>query len=429
MSLESIKDRLRSVMGLDPESLSKIALRSNVRKRMQACELDTREAYAELLRRDPTEIERLANAVVVHETSFFRYPASFELLATDATKAGSARGPVPYRTLCVACSTGEEPTSVVMSLLGAGLAPPGIRVEANDLSVRAIDYARAGLYRRRGVLRLPPEVRARWFEDEGMDFRLSREVRDCVRYRTANALDSDFGYSEHKYDAIFCRNLMIYLVPDARERLLEALFQRLRPGGLLFVGHAEVPAVRALGLTMAVPPDAFACRMVRASAPKPAQAPEGPARVRPQPVAAPRPAASRAPARNYYLGPPPKAPARAVAAPADVLDRAARLADEGDLDQARRIVSDLIATGAPSADHYHLLAVIEGARGRDVATGDALRRALYLDPEHYPALVQLALLADARGDRDHAGRVRAKAERVRAAWDAARGDGSEGGRP
>ena len=110
-----------------------------------------------------------------------------------------------------------------------------------------------------------------------------------------------------------------------------------------------------------------------------------------------------------------------------VLERAAQLADAGRLDEARRLLHDQIQRGAPRADHYHLLAVIEGARGREVASGDALRRALYLDPEHYPSLVQVALQADARGDIDRAQRMRANAERVRAAQEAAGPDGREGG--
>jgi len=429
MSMAPIKERLRAEMGLDPETLSRIALRAEVRKRMEACGLDTRAAYATLLQTDPEEFRRLANALVVHETSFFRYPASYGLLAEHARLQRVQLGQAPFRVLSVACSTGEEPASVVMTLLGVGLEPHNIRVEANDVSGRAIRYAREGRYRRRGVLRLAADVRERWFEEDDQYFRLDRGIIDCIHYRRANAMDPDPAGSAQKYDAIFCRNLLIYLVPEAREALLQGLIERLRPGGLLFVGHAEVAAARAFGLTLASPPDAFALRLASSGA-RPVAL--GPVSRRKTPLRA-TPPSTHTRSQNAPVSPPqahallpkepvslPKPPVVSTPPPESVLDRAAELADAGELDRARRLLSDLMAQGGANADHYHLLAVIEGARGREAATGDALRRALYLDPGHYPALVQLALLADAHGDRERARRTREKAERVRAAWDADR---------
>lgn len=438
MSLAPIKERLREVMGLDPETLSRIALRAHVRKRMEVCGLDTRAAYAALLQKDPQEFRQLANALVVHETSFFRYPASYGLLAEHVRQRRAQLGQSPFRVLCVACSTGEEPASVVMTLFEAGLERQHLRVEATDVSGRAIRYAREGRYRRRGVLRLESGVRERWFEEDGEFFRLDREILDCIHYRRANALDPDPLAGTQPYDAIFCRNLLIYLIPDAREALLRGLIARLRPGGLLFVGHAEVTAARAFGLTLASPPDAFALRLgpsgVRSMPPDqglsrrtPPRAASPETRPPKTPVSSPgaHPASSRAqPAL-------PKPSAVSAPPPESVLDRAAGLADAGELDHARRLLSELMAKGGAHADHYHLLAVIEGARGRETATVDALRRALYLEPEHYPALVQQALLADAHGDHPRARRLREKAERVRTAWHAAHQDagGPEEGGP
>lgn len=424
MSLTPITERLREVMGLDPETLSRIGLRAEVRKRMQARGLETRAAYAALLQEDPEEFRRLADMLVVHETSFFRYPASYTRLTEYVRQRRKRSGQTSLRVLCVACSTGEEPASVAMTLLQAGLEKRDIVVDATDVSERAIRYAREGRYRRRGVLRLSEEIRDRWFEEEGQRFRLDTEILECIRYRRANAMDGQVPGTGQKYDVIFCRNLLIYLVPAAREALLRSLIERLEPGGLLFVGHAEVTAARALGLAMSPPLDAFALCLV-----------PGPARSKPQAPVSRRksPARAAAPAtRTRSPMPPvslPKPPVASAPPPESILDRAARLADAGDLDQARRILSDLMAKGGANADHYHLLAVIEGARGREAETGNALRRALYLEPEHYPALVQLALLADASGDHGRARRAREKAERVRAAWNAAERGADGGGRP
>ena len=181
------------------------------------------------------------------------------------------------------------------------------------------------------------------------------------------------------------------------------------------------------GLPSAPPPDAFALRKAPTLPPRALPTRPPPARRAFEPVAPSRPPAAASAATRVRPARPMAAAVPATPPPASVLAQASDLADAGDLDGARALLSDLVAGGAATADHYHLLAVIEGARGRDAATGDALRRALYLEPDHYPSLVQQALLAEARGDQEAARRARAKAERVRAAWDAARGAGEKGG--
>ncbi|MDJ0523298.1 MAG: CheR family methyltransferase [Planctomycetota bacterium] len=393
-----IPERLTTLLGLDPDALSRIGLESAVKRRMRAIGLETEEQYADRLDVDMAEFERLAMAVMVHETSFFRYPASFDLLVDEARRVLAARPDDVFRVQCVASSTGEEPCSIVMALIDAGIDLDRVYVDASDVSERAIEYARRGRYRGRSIERLPKVVRERWFKASGDTYELDPEVRGRVRYRQANALDVAFGLGDPSYDALFCRNLMIYLVPEARRRLLRRLREMLRPRGLFFVGHAEVAALRDVGLELATPAEAFACRLVPRTASKPTRSPAPSARTRARPAP---------PAPRHRPAPPP------AADPNVVLAEAARLADAGDLEEARRALRDGIRTGPATADHYHLLALVESARGRDDDSEEALRRALYLDPHHYPSLMQLALLAETKGERGRARRLREKAARVK----------------
>ncbi len=411
-----IQERLTTLLGLDPTALSRIGLESAVRRRMRALGLADEEAYADRLDIDMAEFEHLAMAVMVHETSFFRYPASFDLLVREVQGIHAADDDRVFRVHCVASSTGEEPSSIVMALLEAGVDLGRVEVDASDVSPRAIEYAHAGLYRAGRVERLPDAARTRWFVLRDENYELDPAVRARVRYRQANALDASFGLGDPSYDAIFCRNLMIYLVPEARRRLLRRLREMLRPAGLLFVGHAEVAAVRDAGLELAAPPEAFACRLVE----RPTSTPTPTSRTRAIPLRRPARATPR-PHAVPVPQPAPQAAAKAAAArladaDADVvLGRAARLADAGDLEQARRVLLDGIVAGPATADHYHLLALVASARERDDESEEALRRALYLDPRHYPSLMQLALLAETRGERGRARRLREKAARVKEA--------------
>ncbi|MDA1194774.1 MAG: hypothetical protein O2894_06280 [Planctomycetota bacterium] len=411
MSLERIQELLVDRCGIDPDSLSRIGVASAIKRRMAATGLEGIERYANRIVMDPAEFHELVSILLVHETSFFRYPASFTLLAGEGAKRLAGDAQADLRVLSVACSTGEEPASVLMALYEAGADPARIQMDAFDLSPRAIEYARAGRYRSRGVDRLPAAQIARWFTPDGDGYRLSPDVRDRINYGVKDALAVGPSVQARSYHAIFCRNLLIYLVPTARTSLLKGLLRLLVPGGLLFVGHAEVAALRAIGMAMESPPEAFACRHVP-HAPTAAPSPVWPTR-RAAPV---RPPAARPEAmRSEAMRPEPRRvePARPRTQAENPMAQAARLADAGRLDAARALLLDEVATGTLTADLFHLLALVESAGGDDEACEGALRRALYLDSSHYPSLMQLALLHDARGERTHARRLREKAARVK----------------
>lgn len=399
MSLERIQARLTDVRGIDPTSLSRVGLQTALRRRMEALGIEDAGHYADRIVIDEVEFEHLVSAVLVHETSFFRYPASFALLAREGIRRLAADPRAGFRVHCVASSTGEEPASAVMALVEEGMPLERIHVDAVDVSERAVAYAREGRYRPRGVERLSEARRRRWFVRDGDGWLLSPAVRRRIHTVQADALAPTFGGGALRYDAVFCRNLLIYLVPEARVRLLAALVRMLRPEGLLFVGHAEMAAARAAGLDFEPPPDAFACRH----------------RVRPDPL--PLTTTPSVPRRRPPPAPRPTAARRRAPVQEDFLARASRHADAGNLPRAREVLREALAAGPVSADHYHLLALVESARGEDAACEEALRRALYLDPRHYPSLMQLALLHDERGERGRAKRLREKAARVKGADD------------
>ncbi len=393
MPWSALEERLTRQVGIDPTTLSKRAVEGAIKRRMQAHELTEPAAYVAYVERHPSEFDMLAAAVMVHETSFFRYPASFDLLVREVRTRHLDDPSSTFRVHCVGCSTGEEPSSVVIALLEAGIDTRRARVDASDISARALAYARAGRYREPSTRRVPPGVRHRYFRRDGNRLQLDSAVTEQIHFRRANVMDPAFGFNAvGSYDALFCRNVLIYFVPEARRRLLDRLIRMLKPGGLLFVGHAEVAAVRDLGLSLAPPHDAFACRLTPKPKPKPA------------------------PART-----PPVAVAPTVADESTdhgVLARASSLADQGALEEARRLLRDAIGRSEVSADLYHLLANVESARANDTASEDALRKAIYLDGLHYPSLAQLALLVANKSDgAQEAARLRARAERVREDWE------------
>ena len=182
--------------------------------------------------------ESLVGELLVHETSFFRYPASFQHLASFAVARAAAR-PGPVRVLSTACATGQEPYSIAIALLEAGLPPTRVAVDAFDRSASAIERARAGRFDRGAARGLDPARASRWFEDQGGTLTIVPALRVLVRLEAGNLLDANRPFTQGTYDAIFCRNVLIYFDKPTQRAILERMARVLRPGGLLFIGHSE----------------------------------------------------------------------------------------------------------------------------------------------------------------------------------------------
>ena len=455
-------------LGLSPEAIGPEVLGRAATRRMIATSAADPDAYAALVEAEPDEWEALLEELVVPETWFFRIPEAFAELVRFAAERRTGRPCL--RIASLPCATGEEPYSIAMALLDAGFPPESFRVDAADISARALGRAEAGIYNDAAFRGEAPgqsrgigpawSFRPRHFDATETGYRIRDRVRDRVRFFRGNLLDPGLLADAGPYDAIFCRNLVIYLSERARKRAVSAVNRLLAPDGLLFVGHAEAEAFRAAGFARTDAPRAFACRRIRTDA-----RPETPAPApgTPSPGSAPlpdsRPAMSsgkteiRLPGRptsnrtgrppshrvseripagtagpgnaEPQLGPadpcressaPTKNGTRATPAPADdtdLLPEAGRLADEGDLSGAlARCRAYLERTPTDPRAHF-LAGMIHQTLGDETRAETHFERAVYLDPTHREALHHLAMAAERRGDRSRAERLRTRARRVR----------------
>ncbi len=407
MSLERIAATLRETTGLEAGALGAGHLAEAVeRLRARAC-MGT-EAYAGLVAADARARELLIAELLVHETSFFRYAPSFRHLASLAVVRAAAR-PGPVRVLSVACATGQEPYSAAIALLEANLSPERVSVDAFDRSPSAIEQALVGRYGGGGTRGLDAARASRWFEDQAGTLSILPSVRALVHFETGSLLDEKRPLPRQAYDAVFCRNLLIYLTQAARRRALTILRASLAPGGVLYLGHAEIGLARAGGFAPIEGTVSYACHAGPAEAAWPAAAERHARHRRPEPETLPmRAQAPWAPVPVSSVG---DVPVTAAAVPeeTDVLFAAREHADAGRLLEACAILEARAARGRPVADHYHLLALLRRASGRTREADEALARALYLDPSHAGALLLAAVAAEGRGERAMASRLVARA--------------------
>ena len=147
-----------------------------------------------------------------------------------------------------------------MALLDAGVPADRFQVEAVDISARALARAARGVYGRNSFRGTDLAFRDRYFQPSAEGFRLDPAVRNCVRFHRGNFLSDAIRHSGAGYDFIFCRNLLIYLDPLMRRKVLDRLERLLTPAGVLFVGPVEQPLAVDHGFIRATIPMAFACR-------------------------------------------------------------------------------------------------------------------------------------------------------------------------
>lgn len=197
--------------------------------------------YLELLTNDPVELDLLVDDLLIHVTQFFRDPDVFNHLARNvlpALVAGHAAGQ-PIRVWVAGCSTGEEAYSLVMLLIEALSSldsPARPQVFASDIDPRALAVARNGVYPTDIANTISRARLDRFFTAEDDGYRVTAEVRDTVVFSEHDILrDPPFSH----IDLVSCRNLLIYLRPDAQEKVTAVFRFALRPGGLLLLGNAE----------------------------------------------------------------------------------------------------------------------------------------------------------------------------------------------
>jgi two-component system CheB/CheR fusion protein len=216
-------------------------LRRRIERRMAMAAIIDPDQYLRVLRRDAAELELLAKDLLINVTSFFRDPKAFELLAEQIVPDLVRRHDAdrPLRIWVAGCSTGEETYSMVMLFLEEITATkPAITLQvfASDVDGDAVTFARAGIYPESIAADVSPARLARFFTKEDHSYRIAPEVRGLVVFTVQDVL-ADPPFS--RLDLVSCRNLLIYLRPEAQEKVLLLFDFALCDGGILFLGGAE----------------------------------------------------------------------------------------------------------------------------------------------------------------------------------------------
>src|SRR5271166_4435478 len=239
--LAEIIDLLRTKTSHDFTLYKPGTLLRRIERRMALAAVGDSGRYLDMVRQDSGELELLAKDLLINVTSFFRDPKAFELLAKEVIPDLVRRQPSdrPLRIWVAGCSTGEETYSLAMLFLeeiAAAKRNIQLQVFASDVDEDAVALAREGRYPEAIAADVSPERLARFFIQEEHSYRVMPELRGVVVFTVQDVL-ADPPFS--RLDLISCRNLLIYLRPEAQEKVLLLFHFALREGGVLMLGGSE----------------------------------------------------------------------------------------------------------------------------------------------------------------------------------------------
>ncbi|HZD89805.1 MAG TPA: protein-glutamate O-methyltransferase CheR [Pseudolabrys sp.] len=234
-------------------------LYSRLSRRLRILGLDTFSQYRELLASDDREIENFINSISTNHTKFFREPHHFDHLranvAAPFTQQAAASGNRRLRIWSAGCSSGEEPYTIAAVLKREirDIRNYDVRILATDIDTDVLNKAARGEFATATVDEVP-KAYIEYFKRGADKVTVDVEMKSLIAFRRLNLMSEPWPF-QGKFDAIFCRNVMIYFDGPTKAKLIQRFMQQIKPGGWLYIGHSESligahPGLQSAGRTI-----------------------------------------------------------------------------------------------------------------------------------------------------------------------------------
>ena len=250
MKIDIIVEFLQNKIGISPDSVGPHTIKKAIESLTIANDIEDLALYYQLISTDQKALQQLIDAVVIPETSFFRYKKPFQALREhiDYFRKNICQDGEPLKILSVPSSTGEEPYSIAMTCLEAGLAYGDFEIHACDISTRVLETAERGMYSEYSFRGCDYQHKSHFFSKKNGGYVINEQLRKSVNFFQGNIIGEGFVNDVgQRFHIIFCRNLLIYFDRPTKKKALDVITLLLHDDGVLVVGHADTAILPSLG--------------------------------------------------------------------------------------------------------------------------------------------------------------------------------------
>lgn len=193
------------------------------------------DKYVARLKTDKELFDEFVSYITINVSEFYRNPEQWKLIESDVFPELIRKFGKNLKIWSAACSTGDEPYSLVMAL-SRHVPLSNIRIYATDLDKQIIAKAKVGVYNEKSIASVPDDFKKKYFTKVGPSYKIADEIKERVEFHEHNLLKDTYPKDYH---LIVCRNVLIYFTEEAKEEVFRKFNKSLAPGGVLFIGSTE----------------------------------------------------------------------------------------------------------------------------------------------------------------------------------------------
>lgn len=232
---EYFKKEIYALTSIDLSSYKENQMKRRIDTLITKRKIDGYEKYVQGLKTDKQLFEEFVNYITINVSEFYRNPEQWKQLDEIIIPDLIQRFGKNLKIWSAACSTGDEPYSLVMAL-SRHLPLSNIKIYATDLDKQVIEKAKVGLYSEKSLASVPEDLKKKYFVKVGPSYKISDEIKARVQFKEHNLLKNDYL---NDYHLIVCRNVLIYFTEEAKDDVFKKFYKSLAKGGILFIGSTE----------------------------------------------------------------------------------------------------------------------------------------------------------------------------------------------
>ena len=232
---EKLKKDVYALTKIDLNCYKEKQMRRRIDTLITKNKITSYDDYVKLIKSNPEKFEEFVNFLTINVSEFYRNPEQWEVLDKDVFPRLVQKFGKSLKVWSAACSTGDEPYSLVMAL-SRHVPLSNIKIIATDIDKQVLDKARMGLYNAKSISSVPEDFKKKYFTQVGGSYQISDEIKKCVEFKEHNLLKDPYPTGCH---LIVCRNVVIYFTEEAKDEIYRKFNQSLVKGGVLFIGSTE----------------------------------------------------------------------------------------------------------------------------------------------------------------------------------------------